>query len=77
MKYKSIADVFKSPDAVYNDPLYEIHNPVQQCESPPEFEEYEDFLNNLDHNAYPHPEVKIIHNTVNPLHGSLKSCYKL
>lgn len=70
--YKSIADIFNSPEAIYNDPLYEIHNPVQSCESAPEFEEYEEFINNIEYNAYPRPVNKIIHNIINPLHGALK-----
>lgn len=72
---KSIADIFNNPNAIYNDPLYEIHNPVQPCEAPPELDEYEDFINNLDYKAYPRPVNKIIHNTVNILHGALKPIY--
>ena len=71
--YKSIEDIFNSPDAIYNDPLYEIHNPIQKCESAPEVEEYEYFLNSLDSSAYPKPDTGKIHNRINPLHGSLKS----
>lgn len=70
--YNSIADVFNSSEAIVNDPLYEIHNPVQPCNYTPETEEYEEFLNNLDNKAYPKPVDKYIHNTVNPLHGALK-----
>lgn len=70
--FKSIADIFNNPKAIYNDPLYEIHNQVQKCESAPEFEEYEEFLDNLDSSAYPKPKIGIIHNTVNPLHNKLK-----
>lgn len=69
--YKSIADIFNSPEAIFNDPLEEIHNPVQPCEEP-EIEEYEEFLNNLGYGIYPKPTIKYIHNIVNPLHGALK-----
>ena len=40
---KSIADAFNHPDAVFNDPFEEIHNPVQSCDGAPEIEEYEYF----------------------------------
>lgn len=70
--YKSIADIFNNSEAIFNDPLEEIHNPTQSCDSPPEIEEYEEFLNNLDSIAYPKPNNKSVHNTVNPLHGALK-----
>ena len=70
--FSSIADIFNSNEALYNDPLYEIHNPVQSCEYPPETEEYEEFFNEMDPKAYPNPTTKLIHNTINPLHGSLK-----
>lgn len=70
--FKSIADIFNNSKAIFNDPLYEIHNPVQISESAPEYEEYNDFINNLDHNAYPKPKNKSVHNIVDPLHGALK-----
>lgn len=70
--YKSIEDVFNNPNAIFNDPLYEIHNPVQACNFEPDIEDYEDFINNLNSNAYPHPKDMYFHNTVNPLHGVLK-----
>jgi hypothetical protein len=70
--YKSIADIFNSPDAIFNDPFEEIHNPVQSCDAPPEIEEYEEFLNTLDYEAYPKPKNKIVHGIINPLHGVLK-----
>lgn len=73
---KSIADAFNDPKAVYNDPLYEIHNPVQNCDSAPENEEYDDFLNYLDIKAYPLPENKTTHNIINPLNGALKPIIK-
>lgn len=69
---KSIADVFNNPEAKFNDPLYEIHNPVRKCDYPPEYEEYEEFINNLNIKAYPLPIVKHIHNMIDPLHGALK-----
>lgn len=69
---KSIADVFNSIEAITNDPLYEIHNPVQKCDTAPDYEEYGDFLNNINPIAYPRPVNKSAHNTVNPLHGVLK-----
>ena len=75
--FKSIADIFNSPDAIINDPLYEIHNSVESCDYPPETEEYDEFLNNLDAKVYPKPILKSIHNTVNPLHGALKPTIKL
>lgn len=70
--YKSIEDVFNSSEAVINDPLYEIHNPVQSCDYPPEINEYDDLLNNINHTAYPLPVDKHIHNIINPLNGALK-----
>lgn len=70
--FNSIADIFNNAEASYNDPLHEIHNPVQSCNHSPEFNEYEEFLNELDPRVYPNPIVKSIHNTVNPLHGALK-----
>ena len=70
--YNSIADIFNSTQAIFNDPLHEIHTPVQSCESAPETEEYEEFLNNLDYEVYPEPEVSLVHCRINPLHGSLK-----
>lgn len=69
--FKSIADVFNSKEARFNDPLYEIHNPVQACDKP-YIEDYEEFYNTLNPNAYPRPINKIYHNTINPLHGALK-----
>lgn len=69
---RTIADVFNSPDAIFNDPLEEIHTPVQSCEAPPEIEEYEEFLNSLGYGMYPKPKIKSIHNIINPLHGKLK-----
>ena len=74
---KSLADAFNSPDAKFNDPLFEIHNPVQPCEEPTD-SEYQEFYNHLNTNAYPTPVDKIVHNTINPLHGALKPySYKL
>ena len=70
--FNSIADVFNSSKAVFNDPLHEIHNPVQKCDSAPEAGEYEEFLMYIDNKAYPKPVDKRIHRTVNPLHGALK-----
>lgn len=69
--FKSIADVFNSPEATFNDPLYEIHNPVQPCDKPYD-EDYDKFFDTLDCKAYPIPKNKIYHNTINPLHGALK-----
>lgn len=70
---KTIADVFNNPDAIFNDPLEEIHNPVQSCEAPPEYEEYGEFFNNLySYECYPKPVDKIVHHRVNPLHGTIK-----
>ena len=57
----SLASLFNNPNIKYNDPFYEIHNPVQSCKNPPDMYEYEDFLNNIDHNAYPTPKDKIFH----------------
>lgn len=73
--FKSIGDIFNSTEAIFNDPLYEIHNPVRPCEDPPEIQEYEEFMDNLDISAYPRPIDKYAHNTVNILHGALKSVY--
>lgn len=70
--YNSIADIFNSSQAVFNDPLYEIHHPVQPCNYPPETEEYEEFMNDLNINVYPIPEVGVVHCRIDPLHGSLK-----
>jgi hypothetical protein len=70
--FKTIEDVFNSGKAIFNDPLHEIHNPVQKCEAPPENEDYEDFFNHLDNSVYPTPNNTMVHNTVNPLHGTLK-----
>lgn len=69
--FKSIADVFNSPEARFNDPLYEIHNPVQSCDKPYD-EDYKEFYNNLNPAIYPHPVNKMYHNTINPSHGVLK-----
>jgi len=69
--YNSIADVFNSPKATYNDPLYEIHNTVKSCKEP-HMKDYDEFLNNLDYSVYPNPQNKIYHCTINPLHGALK-----
>ena len=69
---RTIADVFNSLEATYNDPLYEIHNPVEPCEYEPDIEDYEEFMNNLDNKAYPEPINKFVHNAINPLHGRLK-----
>lgn len=73
--YKTIADVFNSPEAIFNDPLEEIHNPVESCEAPPETEEYEAFLISIGYGTYPKPKDRLFHNTINPLHGALKSVY--
>ena len=74
---KSLADAFNSPDVVYNDPLFEIHNPVQPCEEPADYE-YDEFYSNLNNSAYPKPVNGICHNSINPLHGALKPYnYKL
>lgn len=70
--FKSIADVFNSPEAIYNDPLYKIHNTVQPCNAPPETEEYIELLDNFDPNVYPTPTNKIVHHRVNPLYGIIK-----
>lgn len=70
--YNSIADVFNSSEAIINDPFHEIHNPVQPCQYPPEIEEYEEFMNNLNNKAYPKPIDNHIHNIINPLHGAVK-----
>lgn len=72
MIYRSIADVFNSPDAVYNDLLYEVRQTIEACEAAPELEEYGEFLNNLGYNNYPKPKNGIIHNAINPSHGVLK-----
>jgi hypothetical protein len=73
--YNSLADVFNSSEALYNDPLYEIHNPVESCIEAPTMEDYEYFINHLDCRAYPLPIDKAVHNTVNPLHGKLKPIF--
>jgi len=73
--FKTIADIFNSSEATYNDPLYEIHNTVKSCDYAPEIEEYEEFINNLEPKAYPKPINKLIHNTINPLHGALKAVF--
>lgn len=70
--YKSIADVFNSPEAVFNDPFEDVHNTVEPCEAPPEYEEYIDLLNNLGYNNYPKPINRIVHNIINPTHGPLR-----
>lgn len=72
---KTIADAFNSPDVIFNDPLEEIHNPVQYCKAPPEHEEYEEFLYSIRPGIYPNPVLKSVHNTVNTLHGALKPVF--
>lgn len=69
---KSLEDVFASKDAIVNDPLKEIHNPCVAVESKPEDYEYDDMIKHIDPNAYPIPNARYIHNTVNPLNGVLK-----
>ena len=70
---KSIADAFKNPNAVFNDPLYEIHNPiVSKLSTPPVTEEYDHFLTYLTPGVYPKPTNKFIHHAINPSHGTLK-----
>ena len=70
---KTIADIFNNPDAIFNDPYYEIHNTVEPCKYPPEFEEYGEFLDNIDHVAYPHPKNCMVHNSINPSHKRMVS----
>lgn len=72
---KSIADVFNSKDAIINDPLREIHTPVQPVIVEPLEYEYDDFLSDLDYSLYPYPTKEIYHRTVDPMHGRLKSVY--
>ena len=70
--YKSIADVFNSPEAIFNDPFGKVYDTVQSCKAPPEYEEYDEFLDNLTHINYPKPVNRLFHNIINPKHGSLK-----
>ena len=70
--FKSLADVFNSPEARFNDPLHEIHNPVIESSMRPYDNEYDDLYNNLNPKIYPKPKNKSIHNTINPMHGALK-----
>ena len=73
--YKSLEDCFNSPEARYNDPLEEIHNPVESCFFFFLYEEYEEMLKYLDMNAYPSPNVTKIHNSINQTNPKLKSIY--
>ena len=70
--YKSLADVFNSPDAVINDPYDEIHNPVKPCRRVPEYLDYLDFIETVHYTAYPKPTEKMFHHIVNPEHGPIK-----
>lgn len=72
MLYKSIEDIFNSSEAIINDPYYIIHQTIQLCNTPPELEEYVEFLNDLDHSNYPKPKDGIVHHSINPLRRKLK-----
>ena len=72
---KSLEDLFNSKEAVFNDPLKEIHTPVQSVRVAPDTDEYEELLSNIDMTAYPTPTKERYHRVVDPMHGRLKSVY--
>lgn len=72
---KSLEDLFKSKEAIFNDPLKEIHTPVQSVNTAPNIDEYEELLSDIDMSVYPTPTKERYHRIVDPMHGKLKSVY--